>query len=560
MKKIKNNKGITLTALIITMIVMLILAGVVFWVSLRNNGLVKNVSAGTKRYNSTKALEELQSVIHQWKIDKYMGKYKTLKQYLEDFEYDVFELDNNRYKVHKDGYYFTIDKDLNITLDEQYYNISLKTPNVTIKKDNEVIQETQITNSSLIVEFGTQDSKENPIEYEISITRYSLNEPGLLNSDGTINKENVKNAGNEARFEKIQANEHYTKETENKIKVENSGIYKIKVKSTTNEGVIKSEETVSIIAIDKVTREGLVELQTEDENVYEEDTWTNKKVKITLNTDSDVAYGNKNVTYTLTGQTTQTETSLTSKTIATIENDGETQLTIKIKIGSIIIINNYNIKICKQHEYGEYIIVNEADCVNDGLKYRLCQKCSNRLDETVLALGHKELSTYSKDTQGHWKECERCGQVMVEKEEHNMVSGECTYKKCSVCDYSVGSTSHSWSYGECDYKYCTKCGKSSGSTSHVWTSGTCTYKYCSYCGASSGTSTHSWSYGTCTYKKCNNCGTTSGSSSHDKIYSGCSYWTCRNCSASGGVKSHTKGIPKGNGRWQCSVCGATFTA
>lgn len=512
--KFKNKKGITLIALIITIIIMVLLASIIMWVALKDDGVVRKVWAGSKRYDYTKQLEELQSVIHQWKIDKYMINGKTLKTYLEDYGYDVYELDNNRYKVHKDGYYFTIDKELNITSDEEYYNVSLVKPQLLIKKDNNVIEGNNVLNSSLGIELNTDDVQTNPIEYEVSVTRYSLNEAGLINEDGTINIENVKNAGNDVEFGKIQQSENYTKVNNNTITIEKSGIYKIKVKSTTNEGVIKSEETVSITAIDKVSREGIVELQTEDGNVYEEDTWTNQKVKVILNTDSDVLYGNKNVIYTLTGQTVQTETPLTSNTIATIENEGETTLTLKIKVGPATVTNNYKIKICKQHEYGEYIIVNEADCVNEGLKYRLCTKCQNRLDETIEALGHKEPSIYSKDDEKHWKECERCGEIIVEKQDHNMVSGTCTYKKCSICDYSTGSSSHSWSYGSCTYKYCKNCGTSSGSSSHSWSYGECTYKYCTNCGTSEGSSSHSWSYGTCTYKYCTNCGTSSGTSTH----------------------------------------------
>lgn len=56
--KIKNNLGITLVALIVTIIVLLILAGVSISLVFGNEGLFEKANMASSRYNESKKEEE----------------------------------------------------------------------------------------------------------------------------------------------------------------------------------------------------------------------------------------------------------------------------------------------------------------------------------------------------------------------------------------------------------------------------------------------------------------------------------------------------------------------
>ena len=59
----KNRKGITMISLIITIVIMLILAGVAIKFTIDNNGLFTKVQLATKTYNKSKVEEELQLAV-----------------------------------------------------------------------------------------------------------------------------------------------------------------------------------------------------------------------------------------------------------------------------------------------------------------------------------------------------------------------------------------------------------------------------------------------------------------------------------------------------------------
>lgn len=64
MEKLKNKKGITLVALVITIIVLIVLAGISISIVLGPEGLIEKARVGTQKYNeeATKELGELEKV------------------------------------------------------------------------------------------------------------------------------------------------------------------------------------------------------------------------------------------------------------------------------------------------------------------------------------------------------------------------------------------------------------------------------------------------------------------------------------------------------------------
>lgn len=70
----KNNKGLTLIALVITIIILLILAGISIRMSIGENGILTRATTVEKTYNKSEVLEELNIII----TEKYLETYNKI--------------------------------------------------------------------------------------------------------------------------------------------------------------------------------------------------------------------------------------------------------------------------------------------------------------------------------------------------------------------------------------------------------------------------------------------------------------------------------------------------
>ena len=82
MSKLKNNKGITLVALIITIIVLLILA----MVSIRlvmNGGIIDRAEKGTKAYTEAEVQEQIKLAYSEWQTARWTGETRTAADFVK---------------------------------------------------------------------------------------------------------------------------------------------------------------------------------------------------------------------------------------------------------------------------------------------------------------------------------------------------------------------------------------------------------------------------------------------------------------------------------------------
>ena len=82
MIKLKNNKGITLVALIITIIVLLILA----MVSIRlvmNGGIIDRAEKGTKAYTESEVQEQIKLAYSEWQTARWTGETRTAADFVK---------------------------------------------------------------------------------------------------------------------------------------------------------------------------------------------------------------------------------------------------------------------------------------------------------------------------------------------------------------------------------------------------------------------------------------------------------------------------------------------
>ncbi len=117
--KNKTNKGITLVALVITIIILLILAGVTIVSISGKNGLLNKVNDASELTKRKSVEEKLQMMLEGYLIEKYTES-KTLEQYLNEQKEkgELEEVTNNNdgtFKLEVDGYEVTIkEEDLSI--------------------------------------------------------------------------------------------------------------------------------------------------------------------------------------------------------------------------------------------------------------------------------------------------------------------------------------------------------------------------------------------------------------------------------------------------------------
>jgi len=107
MEKNIRNKGITLIALVITIIILLILAGISIQ-AIINNNLIQNATTATERYNKEQAKEKLVQTLNSLAISKYRDKNYNEQEYI-----------NNQIK--KDG--MSIDSDDIVTVNKYKFKI-----------------------------------------------------------------------------------------------------------------------------------------------------------------------------------------------------------------------------------------------------------------------------------------------------------------------------------------------------------------------------------------------------------------------------------------------------
>ena len=102
MSKLKNNKGITLVALIITIIVLLILA----MVSIRlvmNGGIIDRAERGTQAYTDSEIKEQIKLACSEWQTARWDGTAGDAKGFVENRLKQVLNLQDNEISVDQDG-------------------------------------------------------------------------------------------------------------------------------------------------------------------------------------------------------------------------------------------------------------------------------------------------------------------------------------------------------------------------------------------------------------------------------------------------------------------------
>ena len=111
---VANEKAITLIALVVTIVILLILAGVTITMTLGQNGLFTRAREGAAAYNESEVRDDLSMLITQYTWDKASEETdKSLGDYLKDNGATSVKAnaDGTTLEVEYKGYIFTVNKD-----------------------------------------------------------------------------------------------------------------------------------------------------------------------------------------------------------------------------------------------------------------------------------------------------------------------------------------------------------------------------------------------------------------------------------------------------------------
>ena len=160
----KKERGITLIALIVTIIILLILATVSINLIWNDNGILERAKNSTEEYKKAISEEKVKLILGDYAIESAIGT-KTLEEYLNEQKQkgEIEEVTNNgdgTITVEVDGYEITIkEDDLSIVSTEKAGGVRPKFEIKTTKKDGTALTgdetEKAITiNITNIAEYG----------------------------------------------------------------------------------------------------------------------------------------------------------------------------------------------------------------------------------------------------------------------------------------------------------------------------------------------------------------------------------------------------------------------
>ena len=186
---IKKENGITLVALVITIIVLLILAGIGFSLALGQNGILTQAKSSVTKYSKAEADEKTEMIVAEWKINESKGNKKDLYSFLEEIkekEEDITELS----KINQNVYSLTIGNvEVNLSSQGEIISDTSSIPIITLSATNITLDDfVQIGAAHLYVLTATDTSEEGLLEWH-------------MDSPDTTNLFFDQIIGNEARLE-----------------------------------------------------------------------------------------------------------------------------------------------------------------------------------------------------------------------------------------------------------------------------------------------------------------------------------------------------------------------
>ena len=193
----KSSKGITLVALVITIIILLILAGISIS-ALTNTGIFGKAKEAKSKSELADAQEKITLLEHEWQMESASNTNATLGEFLaekvKDKTIDSYEAEGSNYKVYIKGYVGTFDKDGKLVGKVEKAGPRPTISNITIKSEDgstDVADNSQKAGTKLQINFsssikdGTIKSVTPAVPYTTNGTETSV----IFTVVGTVDKQ-----------------------------------------------------------------------------------------------------------------------------------------------------------------------------------------------------------------------------------------------------------------------------------------------------------------------------------------------------------------------------------
>lgn len=151
MKKLKEElkygkKGITLISLVVTIIVLLILAGITFNMLFGENGLLNRATDATEEYSKAEAKDKVKLLLSEYVIDKATDENEDLANFLrKNLQVGVAENEDNTYSFILGEWQVLTDENKVISIEKFKLDVDKTYPNVANMK-----ADTELTDGQLV--------------------------------------------------------------------------------------------------------------------------------------------------------------------------------------------------------------------------------------------------------------------------------------------------------------------------------------------------------------------------------------------------------------------------
>ena len=183
MNKLKNKKGITLVALVVTIVVLLILAGISINILLGDNGIIKRATGAKEEYSKSSAKEKVELLLSEYSIEKYTVENTDFAKFLrKNLQVGVAQ-NGDAYSFMLGEWQVVADENKVISIEKFKLDVDKTYPNVASMK-----ADTELTDGQLVQTESYWDKQYGGSAYYniVSITRLTVDEGKCIQLDNGL--------------------------------------------------------------------------------------------------------------------------------------------------------------------------------------------------------------------------------------------------------------------------------------------------------------------------------------------------------------------------------------
>lgn len=183
-QRLRKNKGITLIALVITIIILLILAGITISMLFGENGLLNRATDATEEYSKSEVREKVELLLSEYVIDKATGENEDFANFLrKNLQVGVAQNEDNTYSFLLGEWQVLTDENKVISIEKFKLDVDKTYPNVASMR-----ADTELTDGQLVQTESYWDKQYGGSAYYdiVSSTSLTVDEGKCIQLDNSL--------------------------------------------------------------------------------------------------------------------------------------------------------------------------------------------------------------------------------------------------------------------------------------------------------------------------------------------------------------------------------------